>query len=374
MIDPHVLPQHPLTEHLYTKASRQKIPISGTFELSPLCNFACKMCYVRKTPGEVAAHPRPMLQLSDWLRIAREGREQGLLYILLTGGEPFLWPDFWQLYQSLVEMGMLVSVNTNGSLIDDAAVERLRRDPPRRMNITLYGASDETYFRLCGVKNVFSRVDRAIRSLCDAGIPVKLNCSLTPQNVCDQEKIVSYAKSLGLTLAMTPYMFPPIRRNPDSIGVNDRFTPQEAAYYRARGVLLQQGEDSYRRFLADIRSGCVEPPGLDEGCEDPVDGRIRCRAGKASFWVTWDGWLTACGMMPEPKVDLSSAPFAPSWRDLTRQAAAASLSGVCAQCPNARICHPCAAMAVAETGKLSGIPQYLCQMAQHLRRIAAAGL
>lgn len=374
MIDPHALPQHPLTEHLYTKASRQKIPISGTFELSPLCNFACKMCYVRKTPGEVAAHPRPMLRLSDWLRIAREGREQGLLYILLTGGEPLMWPDFWELYQSLVDMGMLVSVNTNGSLIDDAAVARFRQNPPRRMNITLYGASDETYFRLCGVKNVFSRVDRAIRSLCDAGIPVKLNCSLTPQNVCDQEKIVAYAKSLDLTLAMTPYMFPPIRRDPDSVGVNDRFTPQEAARYRARGVLLQMGEESYRRFLADIRNGCVDPPGLDEGCVDPVDGRIRCRAGKAAFWVTWDGWITACGMMPEPKVDLADAPFAPAWHELTDLTAAASLSGVCAQCPNARICHPCAAMAVAETGKLSGIPQYLCQMAQHLRQIAAAGL
>lgn len=374
MIDPHALPQHPLTEHLYTKASRQKIPISGTFELSPLCNFACKMCYVRKTPGEVAAHPRPMLRLSDWLRIAREGREQGLLYILLTGGEPLLWPDFWELYQSLADMGMLVSVNTNGSLIDDDAVARFRRNPPRRMNITLYGASDETYFRLCGVKNVFSRVDRAIRSLCDAGIPVKLNCSLTPQNVCDQEKIVTYAQSLGLTLAMTPYMFPPIRRDPDSVGVNDRFTPQETARYRARGVLLQMGEESYRRFLADIRKGCVDPPGLDEGCVDPVDGRIRCRAGKAAFWVTWDGWLTACGMMPEPKVDLDDAPFAPAWHELTDLTAAASLSGVCAQCPNARICHPCAAMAVAETGKLSGIPQYLCQMAQHLRQIAAADL
>ena len=43
-----------LTQYLYRKASHMKIPISATFELSPVCNFSCRMCYVRKTPREVA--------------------------------------------------------------------------------------------------------------------------------------------------------------------------------------------------------------------------------------------------------------------------------------------------------------------------------
>ena len=189
-----------VSDHLYRKAAARRIPLSGTFELTPLCNFACRMCYVRRTAAEVKAHHRPMLTYDDWLRIAREGREQGMLFLLLTGGEPLLWPRFWELYAELVDMGMLVAVNTNGSLLDDEAIERFKRRPPRRVNITLYGGCAEAYQRLCGVKGVFDRVDRAVRGLKAAGIPVKLNCSLTPHNAADLEAITAYAKELDLRL------------------------------------------------------------------------------------------------------------------------------------------------------------------------------
>ena len=114
--------QMPLTEYLYNKAGRARLPISGTFELSPVCNFSCRMCYVRKTPKEVSESPRPILTLEQWLAIAREARDAGVLYLLLTGGEPLLWPDFWTLYEELIRMGFLVSINTNGSLMDDLSL------------------------------------------------------------------------------------------------------------------------------------------------------------------------------------------------------------------------------------------------------------
>ena len=368
------IPQHQLMEHLYRKASRARIPLSGTFELSPVCNFACRMCYVRKTAKEVREHDRPILTLDDWRRIAKQAKEQGLLYLLLTGGEPFLWPDFWTLYDELIDMGMLICINTNGSLIDEAAIEHLKRKPPRRINITLYGAGDETYERLCGVKNVFSRVDRAIEGLRQAGIPVKLNCSLTPQNACDQEKIIQYAAQRDLVLSMTTYMFPPIRRDAEMVGINDRFTPEEAADYRARCYHLQNGDEAYRRYLEDIRSGCIDPPGLEEGCVDPVDGRIRCRAGKATFWITWDGWMTPCGMMPEPRVDVTEGAFSEAWNRLVGLSEAVKVSGACDQCANRKICHPCAAVAYAETGSTEGIPTYKCEMTREVYEIARRSL
>ena len=120
----------PLTSFLFSKASGMLVPLSGTFELSPVCNFSCRMCYVRKTAAEVKASARPQMTMAQWLRIAQEVREQGMLYLLLTGGEPFLWPDFWPLYEQLCRMGFLISINTNGSLIDEAAIERLKKNPP----------------------------------------------------------------------------------------------------------------------------------------------------------------------------------------------------------------------------------------------------
>ena len=359
-----------LTQYLYSKASRMKIPISATFELSPVCNFTCRMCYVRKTPREVACSPRGILTLQDWHAIAAELLEAGTLSILLTGGEPLLWPDFWTLYEELIDKGFQVSINTNGSLIDEEALPRFRRRPPQRINVTLYGASDETYQRLCGVRGVFSRVDKAIRQLKALDIPVRINCSLTPQNADDLDWIVSYAREVDAVLSVATYMFPPVRRDPGSTGRNERFTPEESAEYLMRFLKLNRGEERYRKYLRDIRNNCAEPPGLDEGCYDPADGKVRCRAGKASFWITWDGWLTPCGMMPEPKVELRGRRFREAWSELVEVTAALRLSKVCEGCPNQKICHSCAALAYAETGSFSGIPTYMCRAAQHMRLIA----
>lgn len=359
-----------LTEYMLHKASYEKIPLSGTFELSPLCNFSCQMCYVRKTEKEVKEHPRKMLQLEQWMKIAEEAHQSGMLYLLLTGGEPLLWLDFWELYEKLVNMGFLVSINTNGSLLDKKTVERLKKLPPRRVNITLYGASDETYEKLCNVKGVFSKVDQGIMELKKAGIQVKLNCSLTPSNAEDLEEMVRYAKERELILDIASYMFPPIRRNPEMIGENKRFTPEESARYRLKAYCLQNGERKYLEYLQNILDGSVSPPGLDENCIDPLDGKIRCRAGKASFWITWDGWLTPCGLMNEPKVDLKEKSFIQAWEMLTDESDRLITSGLCAHCPNQETCHPCAAMALAETGNISGTPTYLCKMVQEMQKVA----
>lgn len=65
-----------LTDRLYQKAGDRKIPLSGTFELSPVCNFACKMCYVRKTIQEVKEHPRKMMSLEQWIELAEQARKR----------------------------------------------------------------------------------------------------------------------------------------------------------------------------------------------------------------------------------------------------------------------------------------------------------
>ena len=359
-----------LTDYLYAKAAALHIPLNGTFELSPVCNFACRMCYVRKTQKEVQNSPRGILTLDDWRRIAREAREAGMLDLLLTGGEPLLWPDFWTLYEELIDMGFLVSINTNGSLIDEEAIERFRRKPPQKINITLYGASDATYKRLCCADGVFTKVDSAVRGLLAAGLTVKLNCSLTPDNAEDIDWIVDYAKQRNTVLALTTYMFPPVRRDPSQIGVNRRFTPEESAEYIMRYLRRDRGEERFRKYVKSILEGHAEPLGLDSDCVDPADGQIRCRAGKASFWVTWDGWLLPCGMMLEPKIDLKTQSFDEAWQQLVDATAAIRLSGLCKECSNRDFCHPCAAIAYAETGDFSKVPVYRCRETQHMRKLA----
>ncbi len=366
--------ESPITQLLLNKASYLKIPMSGTFELTPMCNFSCKMCYVRKTAEEVNAHPRKMMCLEEWIRLAEEAKKEGLLYLLLTGGEPLAWPQFWELYDNLSEMGFLITLNTNGSLIDEEAIKRFKENPPIRINITLYGHGDESYQALCGKKNVFGYVKNAIKELTDAGISVKLNGTLMPENILDLESCIKYADENDLIYEINTYMFPPIRRDEALAGNNERFTPEEAAYYRLKSFRLQYGKERYHNFMKAVMEGSVPPMGLDESCIDPLDGEIRCRAGKASFWVTWDGLMTPCGMMSKPDIELRGKSFNAAWEELVEESEKLVLSGICQKCANRELCHACAAMAMAETGKADGIPVYLCRMVETIRKMAILDL
>lgn len=365
------IPYEPLlTQYLFNKASKKSIPLSGTFELTPLCNFNCRMCYVRLTPDRVRNHPKKMLTLEQWKSIADQAKQQGMLYLLLTGGEPFMWPDFWKLYEYLSGKGFIMTVNSNGSLIDREAVKRLKEMPPIRINITLYGASDQTYEKLCRADCGFQKVDRAVSLLREAGIQVKLNCSLTPYNVCDLEEMVRYAEERELILETNSYMFPPLRKDPEQIGTNDRFTPEEAAKWYIRRFALQHTEERYRSLLKGIIDGMGAPVGLDTSCYDPTDGKISCRAGNASFWITWDGYMLPCGMMPKPRSDMTSCDFRTAWKEINEKSDRIALSGLCTKCDNRSICHSCAAMAIAETGEFGKVPEYLCKMMRSMQKIA----
>lgn len=344
-----------VTEFLYRKASRQGIPLSGTFELTPLCNMSCKMCYVRLTPQKQASIA-PLATAEQWLDLGKLAKERGMLYLLLTGGEPFLHPEFPEILRGLHEMGLLVSVNTNGTLIDEQTVAWLKECPPVRLNVTLYGASDETYARLCGDRNGYSKTVRAIKLLKEAGLKVKVNCSLTPDNIHDLPQIVSFCEENQLQLQYNAYMFPPARIDEGLVGQNYRFSPQEAAYYTAWAELLTGGEE---RFMQ--RNVSVPEP--TEECGQCGDG-VLCRAGRCSFWVTWDGKLMPCGMfnLPEPP-NVFHEDFDESWERIKKQVDEIRLPAQCAACALKDLCRACAAMVYTESGNFAEVPRYRCEMA-----------
>ena len=346
----------PITEYLYRRATAAGLPLSGTFELTPVCNMDCKMCYVRLTPCQQQA----MGALADadrWLALGREAMEAGMLYLLLTGGEPFLHPQFREILEGLHRMGLLISINSNGTLIDAATVAWLKECPPVRINISLYGASNDTYARLCGNPRGFTQVTEAIRLLKEAGITVKLNVSLTPYNAADLPAMAEFARENGLMMQVATYMFPPVRRDGAAVGQNDRFSPEEAAYYMAYADYLTLGAE---RFLA--QAGMPTPSDPEDPCSGVGDG-IRCRAGKCSFWVTWQGNMTPCGMFPvEGSPCVFTTPFVKAWEQVKAYAAGVRLPAPCAECEAKDMCHACAAMVITESGCFDRVPAYRCDM------------
>ena len=346
----------PITEYLYRRAVEAGLPLSGTFELTPVCNMDCKMCYVRLSAREQQAIG-PLADAAHWLELGRQAMESGMLYLLLTGGEPFLHPQFREILEGLHRMGLLISINSNGTLIDADTVAWLKDCPPVRVNISLYGASNETYARLCGNPAGFTQVTEAIRLLKEAGITVKLNVSLTPHNAADLPAMAAFAREHELILQVATYMFPPVRRDGTAVGKNQRFSPEEAAYYMAYADYLTLGKE---RFLA--QGTLPTPSDPDECCADVGDG-IRCRAGKCSFWVTWQGHITPCGMFPvEGSPCLWDAPFAQGWEQVKERSAAIRLPARCAACEAKDVCRACAAMVITESGDFDTVPAYRCAM------------
>ena len=355
-----------IIEHMHRRAVAQGIPLSGTFELTPLCSMACKMCYVRMSPEELAATGKRLRTADEWLALAREAKEQGMLLLLLTGGEPFLYPEFRRLYTELRQMGFVISINSNATLITEETVAWLKENPPQRINITLYGASDATYARLCGHPTGFTQVTRAIELLRDAGISVKLNCSVTPENVCDLEDIIAYSDKHKLVLQATSYMFPPLRRDAESVGRNARFAAEECARTEVKIRRLQYGAENLREYCKAIES---HQPVDTPLCADCEGEGLQCRAGKSAFWVTWDGRMTPCGMVNEPAVFPFGQGFADAWQSLRAQTAALHLPPECAGCDAKHYCHTCAAMCYTETGRYDCKPQYRCDL---MRAVPAA--
>lgn len=351
-----------LSDYLYRKASINKIPLNGTFELSPVCNFTCRMCYIRKTKDQLVKEGKALIPWESWLKLAKECRDAGMLYLLLTGGEPFIYPGFKELYRELHKMGFLISINTNGTLIDDKTVEWLKETAPHRINITLYGTSAETYEKICGSGKSYDRVVETILKLKEAGIQVVINASMIPENQADLEEIIEFGKKHDIATRVATYMFPPVRR--DSEESDSRFTPQEAAAIYHRKQRCSLNSDQYNAFLQEQVNRIGDRKDLEQ---EEIWGSnleyMRCRAGRSTFWISWEGKMTACGMVEFPRTEYPfEKAFKDCWMDLTNAVRSTKVMSQCNRCEKKEICNPCVAMLNAEHGDVNKKAEYMCQM------------
>lgn len=350
-----------LMSYLFAKASKNKVPLSCAFEISPLCNMDCKMCYVKLDKKQMDSIGK-QVTVDQWIDIAKQARDMGVLYILITGGEPFLHKDFKKLYTELSKMGFILAINSNGTLIDEEVVSWLAENPPTRINITLYGASNETYKRLCNNPKGFTQVTNAVKLLREHNIPVKLNASMTPYNISDLDQMYKVADDLGVQINVATYMFPPIRRDKDSVGKNDRFDEKSSGKYMAYTDLKKFSDDVYK-YRAEQILKMKDNVQIDIESNDECEKNgLRCRAGKSTFWMTWDGKMMTCGIMDKPVAYPLQVGLKAAWESIVEQTSKLRLPSECNTCNKKDICQVCAAVCYTEKGDVSSKPEYMCKM------------
>lgn len=337
---------------LSRKCAGLGIPVSGIFELTPRCNLRCRMCYVRLTPEQMAPIGRERTA-AEWLDMAQHARDAGLAFLLLTGGEPTLRSDFCEIYEALAQMGLSISINTNGTLLTPELRSLWHRLPPAQVNITLYGTCREDYDALCSNPDAFDAVVEGLEWLKSEGILVHLNTTMVPTNYGKWEQVEAFAKERDLELRMTTYCFPPNRRGACGF---ERLEPELAGELIVKDTYYREGPESIRAKARDLDSPLPRSCELDNG--EPM----QCLAARSQFWMTWDGKMTPCAMLTQPVSLPFQDGFAAAWDSLRQQCEPIRLCPECVNCPEQKSCMNCAAVTFAETGRFDGKPEYMCRL------------
>lgn len=353
-----------LIDSLIRQATQLHSPISGTFELTARCNLSCKMCYIHNAAQD-AALQKQELSTQQWIALAEQAKNAGTLILLLTGGEPMLRPDFPEIYRACFERGFLLTVNTNGTLLRDELFDLFTQCPPLRLNVSLYAMHREVYGELCGDPSAFDRVTKNLKRLRALGIAVQINFTATPYNQKELPEVQRFAEEIGAKVHYTAYNFPPTRTALPCAEPCHRFTPEEAAEATISYLRVSRSKEE---FSAYCKVAAEAPPPRIDDCGEISDG-VRCRAGKASYWITYEGKMLPCGMLAPISVPVLDLGMEEAWRLLVAKFAEVKMPSGCIACADYEHCEVCPAICYCETGDTSAVPEYICQKNRHYREI-----
>ena len=256
------------------------MPLNGQFELTPLCNFDCKMCYVHLDGDQLKG--REILSVPVWKELMIQAWKAGMVKAALTGGECLAYPGFDELFLHLQSLGCEVPVMTNGLLLDEKRVEFFRKHRPACLQITLYGWNDDVYERVTG-RRAFGTVLENVRRAMDAGLNVRL--TVTPNRFLGEDVLetVRLGRGLAKDFHVNSAIFVPREETGRS---HQRDDPDPDQYIRIARV-MNEGKG---RPLREIEA---EKLPLIGGPHHTCAGRgLRCGGGRSSFVITWEKGLS----------------------------------------------------------------------------------
>lgn len=335
---------------LYRSAFRDRRPIAGSIALTHRCNLDCIHCYLQSCRDQAELSAR------EWTGLLDELERAGCLWLVMTGGEPLLRPDFDTIYRHARKRGFLINLFTNGTLIDDRALSLFSSRPPNVVEISLYGFSAETYGRVTGDPSARDRAYGSARRLAAMGIPLRLKAMALRQNAPELEAMQGFSLDLGAPFRFDTQVSPCLdgSRGPCSSRLDDET------------VLRLDVEDGERH---DLLAGFLDP-----GRRQEREDLFTCSAGMTSFHVYPDGQMALC-VNDVPVHDLKAGSFMDGWNGpvLERRKAGLPEGHPCRGCTDQAFCGVCPAVARMETGSDFGFPEHLCRLGRSRRRAVEQG-
>lgn len=320
------------------------------------CNLGCWHCYLDSGPSTTE------LRVNQWINVIDQFVGLGGFLLNITGGEPLMYPGFWDLADFLKNVPALKNLNTNGTLIGPQYLSALKASFDS-VQVSIDGANAEVHDLFRGQKNAFQKTTTAVRLMVEAGIVVNVAFCLTPLNVGQVERMVELCQKLGV--------------NRLSISLAENI---------GRGVenCIMPAVSGNSSFLAQVFSLTIRLAGLNtsnlkltlpfQTGEGPEKQFICSGDHTQVAYITADGYVTPCDKLPTDKFgcgniwyqslkDIWTSPKMTGFKcRILRQIPQCTNCRLLAFCPG----H-CAARAHANCGDINGEDRLACYFAHRVQ-------
>lgn len=319
--------------------------LKGHMELTFNCNLKCIHCYTSCCNKNELINKE--LSIDAVLKIIDQIAASGCLWLAFTGGEPLFREDFIDIYSYAKKKGMLITILTNGTLIDEKLSDYMMKSKPFCFDITLHGVNKETFEAVTQRKGSYEACMNGINLLRGKNVPFKLKTHITTLNYHELEEIRSYAESINVSHRMDYIIYP------DLNGDISHYK------YRMPTGLLKKWFKEDDMYEEDHRNG------LSQTQSDHV---ISCVNGVNSFFVDPYGNLVFCNLIREPKFNLKDILLSDAvgnlYPHLRRQRYITDSK--CKNCPIKDNCKKCAGISLLETKDIEAHVDYYCELAGRL--------
>ena len=346
---------------IHQRMMGRRAPVEVSIEVTRRCPLECLHCYNNLPMGDEEAR-RQEMTFEEHCRLLDELMEMGCLWILYTGGEIFARKDFLEIYTEAKKRGFLITLFTNGTLITERVADHLAEYRPFVIEITLYGATRETYEALTGIPGSYDRCMRGIRLLKERNLPLKLKTVPTTINhheVFEMKRLAE--EELGVEFKFDPLVNPRIDCSQSPLNV--RLTPEEVVALDFRDPVRRAGFQKMAE--SEIRLSA-------KPLEDEADGEApkiyTCGAGQNGCAVDPKGFMTVCVLSHQDGYSFREGGFRAGWEGRLAELrnTPRTRRTICTDCQIQSLCGMCAANAELESGDAESPVEFLCQVA-HLR-------
>src|SRR6266849_5101183 len=291
-----------LSRSIHQHYSGQRAPLEVSIEVTRRCPLECLHCYNNLPMGDLQARRRE-LSKEEHFKLLDELAELGCLWLLYTGGEIFARNDFLEIYTYAKRKGFLITLFTNGTIINEQIADYLVEWPPFAIEITLYGRTRETYEALTAIPGSYDRCLRGIKLLRERGLPLKLKTMATSINKHEVFAMWQFAEEeLGVEFKMDGQINPRIDCSQSPLAV--RLTPEEVV---ALDMHAEKGVSEYRRLA---KHDLENPPNLAKN-----DTVYFCGGGMNSFAINAYGGMGICVISQQETFSIRGAGVKRVWEE-----------------------------------------------------------